>query len=190
MVEDVPSSMDEATHILKSGQQIIRFSNSDDNNFNHSLFSFLAKKYNQTEAEAENKFAALMTRLKNHLQENDLVLPALGTLKKIGNDEKIVFVSQQKNINRLFPLIGLPGELKVSAQKKEEPVIAPPPQAIIPPPTIVSQQPMEEKLMPVKEEETVVLNKKRKDSWWMYAIVLMLLAAAGLLYYYLYYQAG
>jgi nucleoid DNA-binding protein len=76
VVENVPSSIDEITHIIKPGQQIVHFSNTGENNFNHSLFSFLAKEQNQTETESENKFNVFIAQLKNYLRLNDVVLPA------------------------------------------------------------------------------------------------------------------
>lgn len=178
VVEDIPSSVDEATHILKPGQQVVRFSNNGESYFNQSLFSFLAKERNQTETESENKFNAFVAQLKNYLRANDVVLPSLGTLKKYNSNEGVTFVPQQKNIKHLFPLIGISTELKIAEKKETQ----------ISPAGEVSQMATERQQIKeavITEEE--ISKTRKKDYWWIYAIVLTLAAAGSLLYYYLYY---
>jgi hypothetical protein len=182
VLADIPSSVDEITHIIKPGQQVIRFSINEESSFNYSLFSFIAKERNQTESESENKFNIFIAQLKNYLRSNDVVLPLLGTLKKYTSEEGITFVPQQKNIKHLFPLIGLTQELKV-AEKKEVHIPQPKPVAQL----VVEPEPQVEEAELVVEEEAAPAIKKHKDSWWIYAIALTLVAATGLLYYYLYY---
>lgn len=178
VVEDIPSSVDDVTHILKPGQQVIRFSNNGESYFNQSLFSFLAREKNQTETEVESKFDVFVAQLRNYLRSNDVILPLLGTLKKYSSEEGVTFVSHPKNIKHLFPLIGISTELKIAEKKATE--ISP-----IEEVNQISTAPQQIEETVIAEEE--VPKTSKKDYWWIYAIVLTLAAAGSLLYYYLYY---
>ena len=190
IVEDIPSSIDEITRIIKPAQQTIRFFNNGENYFNQSLFSFLAKENNRTEDESESKFNIFIAQLKNYLRSNDVVLPSLGTLKKYDSEGELTFIPHQKNLTHSLPLISLPEELQGNKLKtdlqgsklKTEQVITKVEKIIAEPIDVQAEE-----IEIITEEEAIEITNK-KDNWWMYAIALAVVAAGGLFYYYFYYN--
>ena len=172
-IEEIPSSIDDGTQIIKPSQQTIYFLDEDDDKFQSDklLFSFLAKENNKPETECKDEFNNFIEQLKTSLNSNnDVVLPQIGILKKSSIHEGFTFFPQHKNLKNIFPLITLSKQTKIEKLKGK--TVAP------------KKEVIDTVAVSAKEEQE---QTPKKDYWWVYATILALAAIAGLLYYYFFY---